>query len=1199
MEGTSSPTLARHGHRSLAAAIAAVLFAVLLTAAPSAGADPWPLHGTVTSAGDPVAGAFVAVTGEGGQATDVSDGTGAWSVDLPDGTYDVAVQAPGYRVTQDDATIAGAGTTLDLGLTSSGAKFDVLPVYGAQVGSILSGGSSGVFYIATSAIPQLYRSGDYGGTWSPVTMHLDDPEHGLVADSTFGDKSPIAVSGHPGEIAVYLRPYVYASTDYGVTWRQIPATPEPTQGHQMWPELHWGHVGATSVLVMRQQDRVWRADMSSLGSAALTQMSTGYVSSESDLIAVANGGTEPYAAVLDAAGALRVYQLTPTGAPVQVGAALDGLPSGANALRFGGRTAAGAPPSAVLAYTPDTRSVRMAVKTTSATAFTADDLTNATTPPDTCWLNETVPAASIAPWSGGTAGGGSLAACYVRSAGPGEDLTLDAVDGINNNTGFVFDAGYDGADNQVIISGGSRSGVIKSASADTDGVPVFPDGDAQPGTDPSSGGAAINGLTVPVVRDTDYGPAGPDQIATVLSASGGALGYASADGGASVQLAVEEGGSSVDWWQGADGHDWLVFGHGGQGILLSAIADWTPATPTLARPNLLGVDSDFLGLPGGGAGLAIEAVKGIPGTDVLFAALARNGPGADNAGRLTRLRLNHGDPPTPSDVTTIASDTINRSVNALAYCPASGSAASTADVLLAGTGDDEGGALLRVADPTGADPAVAAGPATFPGPVHDVRVDCASGTVYAAVGRNMAQTSGGLYKSTDGGATFTKLDLGGLNLRMCPDTICNATSVAISPSDPSELLVALEFQGYVLRSTDGGASWSKVNDPDNGGRDFSTEGVNDLELPPPAEVAEESVQAADDDPDSPALVGTGGGLFSADIRPADSSGLYATGAASDWAAAARLTGTGGSAAQPAVAIDTADVAHVVYKGRDGLYVTSRPSGGGWSAPAKLPGTVTGDSTPSLARTPAGGLQLAFTRTSGNRGICTASKAAGGTWTGPSRRSSGSADSAPVIAVDPSGRAHLVFRRAGAGLLHGVSSSGHWGTIARVAGTTSADGAPTLAMGGSAARLAWTRSGSGAGTWFASKAYGHAWGTPRQVYGGGSTTPTLAVDSAGGTHLVTRTSSGLVHQVNRTGRWSTPVRVSGTRGGDVQPWLATAGTTAQLAFTRTSGQRGVLTSATGSTGQWGSPARRSTGAGDGSPRLAVDADHQPYLVFDRG
>jgi Carboxypeptidase regulatory-like domain len=151
MEGTSSPTRARHGHRSLASAIAAVLFAVLLVAASSAGADPWPLHGTVTSSGDPVAGAFVAVTGEGGQATDVTDGTGAWSVDLPDGTYDVAVQAPGYRVTQEDATIAGAGTTLDLGLTSSGAKFDVLPVYGAQVGSILSGGSPGVFYIATSA----------------------------------------------------------------------------------------------------------------------------------------------------------------------------------------------------------------------------------------------------------------------------------------------------------------------------------------------------------------------------------------------------------------------------------------------------------------------------------------------------------------------------------------------------------------------------------------------------------------------------------------------------------------------------------------------------------------------------------------------------------------------------------------------------------------------------------------------------------------------------------------------------------------------------------------------------------------------------------------------------------------------------------------------------------------------------------------
>jgi photosystem II stability/assembly factor-like uncharacterized protein len=59
---------------------------------------------------------------------------------------------------------------------------------------------------------------------------------------------------------------------------------------------------------------------------------------------------------------------------------------------------------------------------------------------------------------------------------------------------------------------------------------------------------------------------------------------------------------------------------------------------------------------------------------------------------------------------------------------------------------------------------------------------------------------GGLYKSPDGGRTWSRLPFPG----------DNAVALAISPSTPN-VLVAITVksrQGLVYRSTDGGQSWS-------------------------------------------------------------------------------------------------------------------------------------------------------------------------------------------------------------------------------------------------------------------------------------------------------------------------------------------------------------------------------------------------------
>jgi len=66
----------------------------------------------------------------------------------------------------------------------------------------------------------------------------------------------------------------------------------------------------------------------------------------------------------------------------------------------------------------------------------------------------------------------------------------------------------------------------------------------------------------------------------------------------------------------------------------------------------------------------------------------------------------------------------------------------------------------------------------------------------------------GLYKSTDGGASWTKLTGHGL-----PDGITGRIGVAVAPSDGNRVYAVIESKAGVLwRSDDGGANWKMVSD---------------------------------------------------------------------------------------------------------------------------------------------------------------------------------------------------------------------------------------------------------------------------------------------------------------------------------------------------------------------------------------------------
>jgi hypothetical protein len=85
-----------------------------------------------------------------------------------------------------------------------------------------------------------------------------------------------------------------------------------------------------------------------------------------------------------------------------------------------------------------------------------------------------------------------------------------------------------------------------------------------------------------------------------------------------------------------------------------------------------------------------------------------------------------------------------------------------------------------------------------------------SKTIYMASGRGTGletYSSAGVYKSTDGGASWTSIENGLTDSSGVTSSVIN--SLWIDPKNPSVLLAASEYDG-IFRTSDGGSSWSNV-----------------------------------------------------------------------------------------------------------------------------------------------------------------------------------------------------------------------------------------------------------------------------------------------------------------------------------------------------------------------------------------------------
>jgi hypothetical protein len=97
--------------------------------------------------------------------------------------------------------------------------------------------------------------------------------------------------------------------------------------------------------------------------------------------------------------------------------------------------------------------------------------------------------------------------------------------------------------------------------------------------------------------------------------------------------------------------------------------------------------------------------------------------------------------------------------------------------------------------------------------------------VYA--GTNVS-SGAGLWRSTDGGATFTQLTITASGLANA-NNLQRIETLAVDPADNNRVMIATP-EGDVLETSDGGSSWTVVND--SADRGFGAERPGDLEYAP-------------------------------------------------------------------------------------------------------------------------------------------------------------------------------------------------------------------------------------------------------------------------------------------------------------------------------------------------------------------------------
>jgi hypothetical protein len=576
---------------------------------------------TVTDAdGVAVPNAFVAMVKSDGDAIDgsITDATGKIAGVTTDGATSFLVTAPGFKP-KTVTTLAAGTIQLE---RNTNTKLSTANAYGAQVTSLAPDGGSGIAYATTpEAKPSLWRTTDYGGTWSAAPTTADSAD-GIPQEQV----SQVFTSGVEGEVAAVVGQKLMYSRDYGTTWKEVASYTIPGA-----PDIRkhtWVHAGESSYLFVQSGASLYAAVMpqAATGTAALSNVSTAFSLANDDKVAFVAAKTGNGIFMVKAnASATKVYSLTasatsaagvaPTELGTQPSSTLKYATAGSGDMLMI-NTLGTNEVKAIVLYDIESNAgnIRAAFNNGSSWASTADvqgisnnaqfqasnwgDRAGGISQGDAagvidCGENGTNPVGSIAPASpSGVLSDfeivGTIRSCMfaVNAAGDGEfgasGVNVSAgksgvlrMNGANNNTGFIWDSGVNFSDNIVTMSGDGQFGIRKSATISTDTrfrpdfgsagdttASVYINSQATAGKEVASGGIAMTGISAASVTDMAYAPGSTDGSRYVVSMTptGGSRTLLTTDGGTSFSTLAAGGSKAVDWWNAADGQQMIAAG---------------------------------------------------------------------------------------------------------------------------------------------------------------------------------------------------------------------------------------------------------------------------------------------------------------------------------------------------------------------------------------------------------------------------------------------------------------------------------------------------------------------------------------------------------------------------------------------------------------------------------------------------------------
>ena len=816
-------------------------------------AVPSEVHAAITvtvtdSSGAAVGGAFVAVLNSDGDAIDsaITAKDGTVSVNESTGSG-LVVAAPGFQI----KTVQGA-TAQTVALTASTkSKLSYANAFGAQVRTIAADGESGVYYATSDAQPTVWRTSDYAGSWSPVPTTADSEEASAATAGAMPQSEAageIFTSGVKGEVAVQVGQNLYYSRTYGNTWSTVANYSSVTGQNK---KHYWVHGGANkeySYIFVRTSTSLWAAVMPDSGSdtsPTFVNVSTIARYAAGDRVAFDRGsGGEMYMASINASGVL-VSQLSGSATASGITATAVSFTSDPSlTLATSGNglilmsTLGTSTPQVIITHLVDgsTKSIQISQNNSGSWANNSNikkagndstTFSSVSSIAGICGQNNDTPlvgsVAPVAPSSGvlnGFESVGTIGQCMWAFNSTGADVTVGSahasgtlilaeMQGANNNTGFVWDSGFNFSTNMVSLSGDGQFGLRKSAviSAGTSYRPSFGgagstsasqyiNSQATAGTDVASGGIAVGGMVAPNVTDVVYSPNSTDgsQLVLSMTGTGGSRTLLSTDGGTSFSTLGAGGSYAVEWWNGANGLQHIAAGfsnnpneflhvksfntNSGAGKL--DMGDELAATAAERDAKLESARKEF-SFPGaanpsgstltpssfasGGSQYLLSAIEGIAGKDVMLVGV-------------NKCSQNIGPSGCESSASSVAlvGVSANSSTGAVTLSNVKyfGSEVASSGATSAGTGTYAGDVKAIQYCPTGSATKVAdtafisvggkgiykitsvstapahAATGTTTGTYKDLKVDCDTGVIAVA-------GTDGLYFSVDGAAKFVKI----------------------------------------------------------------------------------------------------------------------------------------------------------------------------------------------------------------------------------------------------------------------------------------------------------------------------------------------------------------------------------------------------------------------------------------------------------